>query len=217
MIIPPSPLARVSATWLWFLVCPVLMFFPAAVRTICPHPYLSVYYEILFVGLVPVLFITFGSEKLSEYGITGRGLAKSLFGSLVFVAADRTCSWLISGHWMSFYTWHPSLSFPAKVYYASLGIFAFGPLEMFFIIYLVRNTEQAFQGRFGGFLLSLTVTAFLFGLSHIFYGLGCALEIGVTCFVLGLIFGWTQNSIGPMLGWTLLDQQVWSLASMLWS
>jgi hypothetical protein len=215
----PNPLVRVSITWLWIIILTIfLRVSPITAHKIFPHPYLSSYLEIIFVGLIPVLFTIFGREKWSLYGFTTRGLAKSLVWSLVFVAVSYSYFRFSTGHWISFGTLASSLSLPAKVSYAFLGIFAYGPLEMFFFVWLVCNTEQIFQGRSSSFLLSLTITAILYGLLHfVFQGFGALLGISVTFFILGLIFRWTQNSIGPMIAWTLLNAQVWFLTSLLWS
>jgi hypothetical protein len=215
----PNPLVRVSITWLWIVV-------PSIFLRVCPTiadrlfrpPYFSSYFEILLAGLIPVLFTILGREKWSQYGLTARGLTKSLVWSLVFVAVAYSYSKLSTGHWISFGTLVSDLSLPAKVSYAFLGIFAYGPLEMFFFIWLVCNTEQIFHGGSGGFLLSLSISAILCGLLHfMFQGFFALLDISVTFFVLGLIFRWTKSSIGPMIAWTLLNAQAWFLASLLWS
>jgi hypothetical protein len=219
MMTLPKPLVRVSVTWLWLVIITVLLIVsPAIVHRLFPHQYLSSYIEIVFVGLVPVLFTTFGREKWSRYGLTGQGFAKSFVWSLLFVAVSYCYSGLTTGSWkIGFYALGSSLGFPARVYYALLGIFAYGPLEMFFFIWLVINTEQVFQSKRGSFFVSLTVTAVLYGLLHaIFQGFSAVL-VCVPFFVLGLIFRWTRNSIGPMIAWTWLNQQVWILASLLWS
>jgi hypothetical protein len=215
----PNPLVRVSVTWLWLAVPMILLrISPSIAHGLFRQPYFSSYFEILLAGLIPVLFTIFGREKWSQYGLTSRGFAKSLVWSLVFVAVSYSYSKLSTGHWISFGTLVSGLSVPAKVSYALLGIFAYGPLEMFFFVWLVCNTEQIFHGRSGSFLLSLTITAILYGLLHfIFQGFLALLDVSVTFFVLGLIFRWTQNSIGPMIAWTLLNAQVWFLASLLWS
>jgi len=105
------------------------------------------------------------------------------------------------------------------MYYVLLGIFAYGPLEMFFVFWLVRNTEAAIgKQKKGAALLSLAGTAILYGFAHfIFQGYGAWLGVGKTFFVLGLIGLQTRNLIGPMIGWTILNMQVWSFASMLWT
>lgn len=213
-----SPLFRVSITWLWLAVPMILLrISPSTAHRLSRHPYFSSYFEILLAGLIPVLFTIFGREKWSRYGLTRKGFAKSFASSLVFVAIGYTFSRLSTGHWMSFGTLVSNMSFPAKAFYALLGIFAYGPLEIFFFVWLVSNTEQVFQSKSGSFLLSLAVTAILYGLLHfIFQGFFALLEVSVIFFVLGLIFRWTKNSIGPMIAWTLLNRQPWFLASLLW-
>jgi len=34
--------------------------------------------------------------------------------------------------------------------------------------------------------------------------------------LLGLIYKFTRNSIGPMIGWTLINGMVWAFAELLW-
>jgi hypothetical protein len=214
----PSPFLRVAAAWFGLAVLTAfLLVSPATVTRLCPHRYLASYLEIIFVGLIPVLLTIHARENWSRYGLTRMGLAKSLFWSLVYVAVARGFSRLTSGHWMTAGSLTSDLSFPGKAYYALLGAFAYGPLEMFFFVWLVSNTEHILQGRRGSFFFGLTLTTVLYALLHvIFQGLGAA-TVAVPFFVLTLIFRWTNNSIGPMIAWTLLNQQVWSLASLLWS
>lgn len=214
----PSPFLRAAAAWFWLAVLTAfLLFSPSTVNKLCPHQYLASYLEIIFVGLIPVLLTLYARENWSRYGLARMGLAKSLIWSLVYVAVACAFSRLTSGHWMSFYSMTSDLSFPGKAYYAVLGVFAYGPLEMFFFVWLVSNTEHIFQGRRGSFFFGLTLTTVLYALLHvIFQGLSAA-AVGVPFFVLALIFRWTKNSIGPMIAWTLLNKQVWSLASLLWS
>ena len=214
----PGPLLRVTATWFWVAIMTVfLLTSPSTVHWFSLRPYFAAYVEILFVGLIPVLFTTLGREEWSRYGVTGRGLSRSLAWSLAFLAAERVYSRLSTGHWLNVSHLTCNLSPPAKVYYAFLGVFAYGPLEMFFVIWLAINTEQILQSKKGGFLMSLSITAALFALMHILFQGFSAASVAVPFVVLGLIFRWTKNSIGPMLGWTLLNQQVWFLASLLWS
>jgi membrane protease YdiL (CAAX protease family) len=99
-----------------------------------------------------------------------------------------------------------------------LGIFAYGPLEMFFFVWLVRNTEQAFQGKRGSPLGSLAAMAVFYGWLHFIYqGFAAGLLVSMLFFMLGLIFQRTKNIVGPMIAWTLLNGQTLFLASMLWS
>ena len=183
----PNPLVCVIVSWMWLAILTVfLRVSPATVHRFLLQPYYSSYLEIVFVGLIPVLFTIFGREKWSQYGLTVQGLAKSIFWSVIFVAVVGTLSRLSTGHWIGFGTLVSSLGFPAKVYYALLGIIAYGPLEMFFFVWLVSNTEEIFESKSWSFLLSLAITAFLYGLLHyIFQGLIVGFLAGFIFFVLG--------------------------------
>src|ERR1035437_4744415 len=125
----PNPLVRVGVTWLWLVIITVLLkVSPAIVHRLVPHQYLSSYVEIVFVGLVPVLFTASGREKWSQYGLTGQGLAKSVVWSLAYVAVSYCFFGFTTGNWrIGHYELDSSLGFPARVYYALLGIFAYGP------------------------------------------------------------------------------------------
>jgi hypothetical protein len=214
---PARPLVSVSTAWLGLAFVTVIVRF--RLIPLFPHPYWA-YMELLFVGLIPVSFSIFRSEDWSRYGISRMGLASSIAWSLLYVAVTYCYYRFEDARWMwrDFYPMHSTLSVPATIYYALLEVFSYGPLEVFFIVWLVRNTEDIFFGKSWSFLVSLTVTAILYGLSHfIFQPFIAALEVGITSCVLILIFKHTKNSIGPMIAWSLINGQVWQGASMLWS
>ncbi len=102
---------------------------------------------------------------------------------------------------------------------AVIVVFAYGPLEVFFVTWLITNTDRIFKSENARVSWGLIVTVLLFGLLHILVtqSLANALHVAVTFFLLGLIYKYTGNSIGPMAAWTLINGQVWFLAQLLWS
>jgi hypothetical protein len=210
-----NPLIRVCLAWVGVAVITIVVRFHLI--PLFPHPYWA-YMELLFVGFIPVLFTICHGEDWSRYGIARSGLTKSIAWSILYVAIKLIYYRITDGQWFGFYSLHSTLNVPAKIYYASLEVFSYGPLEVFFMVWLVRNMEDIFPGKCWGALVSLTVTAILFALAHfIFQSFVSSILVGITCFVLSLIFQRTQNSIGPMIAWSVLDGQVWQGASMLWS
>lgn len=77
---------------------------------------------------------------------------------------------------------------------------------------LVLGSERAILSK--GFLL----TVLLFSLVHIIstQDIINAAHVLVIFFVLGLIYKRTRNSIGPMIGWTLINGMVWAFVKLLW-
>jgi hypothetical protein len=215
-----SPLFRVITAWVWLVVVLVLMqIHPAFARRIFGGP-LSSCFEIVMAGLIPVLFTICGRDGWSEYGLRRQGFFKSLLGSAVIVALNYGYSYLSTGHWMQSGILTTTLSFPARIWYALLGLFAYGPLEVFFFLWLVINTGDIFRvGHRNSFWLGLVMTTAIWGLLHIAttHSLSNALGVSTIFFLFALIYHHTKNSIGPMIGWTLINSQAWFLASILWS
>jgi len=60
-----------------------------------------------------------------------------------------------------------SLSFPYNLWYALLGIFAYGPLEAFFVAWLIVNTDIALGSSGRRVSPGLIITTLAFGLSHV--------------------------------------------------
>jgi membrane protease YdiL (CAAX protease family) len=64
--------------------------------------------------------------------------------------------------------------------------------------------------------LGLVITVFSFGLIHILTtDLRNAVYTSAIFLVLGLIYRFTRNSVGPMIAWTLINGQVWYIARLL--
>src|ERR1035437_7809310 len=213
-----NPLFRAIAAWMWLVVVLVLVqIHPAFARRIFGGP-LSSYFEILMAGLIPVLFTICGRDGWSEHGLTRQGFFKSLLGSAVIVALNYGYSYLSTGHWIQHGILTSTCSFPARMWYALLGLFAYGPLEVFFFLWLVKNIGDIFRvERRNSFWLGLVVTTTIWGLLHIVatHSLSNALGVSAIFFMFALIYHYTKNSIGPMIGWTLINNQAWFLASIL--
>ena len=99
-----------------------------------------------------------------------------------------------------------NLPFPLNLWYASLGVVAYGPLEVFFVVWLIVNIDIIFKKLEKMFSPGLIITVLVFGLSHLIFargGIVNAISVTVIFFILGLIFKYTGNSIGPMIAWTL--------------
>ncbi len=105
-----------------------------------------------------------------------------------------------------------SLRFPYNIWYAILSALAYGPLEAFFITWLIVNTDYRFNGLSKTISPGLLVTVLVFGLSHIVLspqgGIMNAIRVSIYFLILSSIFKYTKNSVGPMIAWTLINGQV---------
>jgi len=206
---------KVAITWLWLIVSLLLV---NKMEILRKKPYLMAYVEIVSVGLLPLVFTSICRDDLMLYGIWSKGLANSFLLSGLFIAAYFTIRFLTKGQLInSLLPPSPHLGFPQNIWYVTLGVFAWGPLEVFFFIWLVVNTDRIFPG--GNMIVSwgLIVTVVLFVLLHMLItrSLHNALDVGITFLVLGLVCKYTKNSIGPMIAWTLINQQIWFMVKML--
>jgi len=182
------------------------------IRLLNEKPYLAIYAEIVAIGGLPLLISIICRDDWSLYGIRRNGLGKSLLIAVSLAMIDFLLDLisLLKGQ-----TKVPSfgLTFPWNIFYAILGVFAYGPLEVFFVIWLIANTDKALDVKEEKiFTLGLLINTIIFGMSHIIIapsgGIINALSVTIIFLILGLIYKYTKNSIGPMIGWTLVNNQV---------
>src|SRR3990172_5670971 len=91
------PSFRVLTTWAWSILGPLLLALiilavlqtdlSTARKAYAERPYLSSYFEIIVVGLLPVVFTVVCKDDLSLYGLGRKGLTKSLLLSALVLAS----------------------------------------------------------------------------------------------------------------------------------
>ena len=223
-----QPKFRVISTWLWFIIGGVLAIFIISIfygfnfglafNEIQNNRYLYVYIELFSVGLLPVIYIIVCKDPLSNYGfnLKKRESLLSFLLSLVYIGIMYTIGLIINGKVMNFEIYDFQLDFPLNLFYGIFGIIVWGPLEVFFFIYLVVNTEQILKQDDWKISKGLIITTILFGLSHVLTtNWWNAIYTGILFFIIGLIYKFSNNIIGPMITWTLINGQVWFIAQML--
>jgi len=171
------------------------------------EPYLASYAEVVGTGGLPLLISIIRRDDPRIYGPRKQGLFKSLVLSLSFAIVMLVITIHDKLYFENF-----NLEFPYNIWYAVLGVLAYGPLEVFFVIWLIVNTDAIFSTLEKIFSPGLLITVLVFGLSHIFLspmgGLLNAVKVTGVFMVLGFIFKYTRNSIGPMIARTLVNGQV---------
>jgi len=222
-----SPMFQVVSTWIWFFVGAALTVlailtvfgvdFASAPEVLGEKRYLAVYIEIVAVGLLPVVFTLTCKNGLTQYGLGRKGIKKSLGLSALFTVTLFGFALLTRGQLMTgISTPGFHLGFPWNLWYTALGIFAYGPLEVFFVMWLVTNTDRIFKSENRTFSWGLIVTVVIFAITHIFTtGIYNAFYTGMIFIILAVIYKYTKNSIGPMIAWTLINGQVWFIVQWL--
>jgi len=222
------PLFRVAITWFWdipgaaltaLLIVLLLMTiyhvgFSEGLTSLQESPYLLSYAEIVSTGLLPLILTVYCKEKFSYYGIKTKGLLRAVAYSLPLVVVILLLNYFTPGQKMwEVESFH--LTFPWNIWYAAIGVFAYGPLEVFFVTWLIRNTDNLLHSSSRVLSKGLVITVILFGLLHVITsptaGLANALRVMAEFFILGLIFKATGNVIGPMIAWSLINGQVYAV------
>ena len=219
-----NSILRVVSTWAWwFLGAALAALLVLLVNGIGmnmaffnENPHLFIYIEVTAVGLLPVLFTLICKDDLTGYGFHRRNLTKSLLISLLYVAVMFVIGYLINGQMMSGLNPDLILPFPQNVFYGLAGIVVWGPLEIFFVVWLIENTDDIFHTHEKLCSWGLIITVVIFTLLHIpTSNLTNAAYSGVIFLIVSLIYKKTGNIYGPLLAWTLVNGQVWNMANLL--
>ncbi len=213
-------LLKVSATWVWLLFGPAVMVsilsslwgtkieqtLQRLYIILGKQPYLTSFIEIVFVGLLPLIFTIAGREDLRRYGFRRKGLVKSI----VLSTPIATAITLVRGIQLKSY----NIPFPQNMFYSALTLLAYGPLETFFVVWLIENTETLMDSE-KKISDALLLVVSIYGLSHAFC-ITClniavavlnALIVTLVLLALTAIYRYTGNIYGFILAWTIINRQ----------
>jgi hypothetical protein len=221
-----SPRFQVPATWIWnvigtFTIVAILaVALPRNIAldrsALTQQPSLAlipILSEIILVGLLPIVFSILRRDKAAEYGITDKHLPASLALSAGVVLVYFAYLSIRAGHLST------SVQLPGlyqltvgNALFAGLGLVAYGPLEVFFVVWLIHNTDRIFKTEANTWSWGLLLTIAIYGLLHSYSQGANSLVITAEMMALGLVFKTTRNSIGPMLAFMLMNEYAWFLA-----
>lgn len=106
------------------------------------RPYLASYIELTAISGLQLTIYLFCKDNFSAYSLRKDNTLWSLI-LVVIPAAILLSLRLIQGSGMA-YT-HSDLSFPLNLFYALLAVLVYGPLEVFFVIWLIVNNDEALK------------------------------------------------------------------------
>lgn len=215
----------VILVWIWMFLGSILVIlltayikgvsvnFDRIVDMLNKEPYLASYAEVVGVGGLPLAITLFRRDNLQIYGLQRKGTISSMLLSIPLAIVIFVLRFFYGGLSISSF----NLQFPYNIWYATLGAFAYGPLESFFVIWLIVNTDSIFKSLREKFSPGLLITVVIFSLSHIILspqaGIANVIRVAIEWLILSLIFEYTKNSIGPMFAWTLINGQVFYLVT----
>lgn len=218
---------RVIFTWIWFFVgaiVVILIFFiikgfniEEAMGILNNERHLMVYLEFCAVGFMPLLLSIVCKDDPSLYGLNMKktSLGKSILLSLIFIAILYIIGYLLKGTIMSYPSHEYNLEIPWNFIYGVASVFTWGPLEMFFFVWLVVNTDLIFNDKKIIVSKGLIITTIIFAALHIITtDIQNAVYTGLIFFALGLIYKFSDNIIGPAIAWTMLNGTVWMVSRM---
>ncbi len=172
--------------------------------------------EFSCVGVLAVVFALVARDRRETFGLNRRGLPMSLLfgGGLVLLQATLRYALGEAPFGVTLLEMAQSLAqpFPANVGFALFTALAYGPLEVFYIVFLVVRADQGLRPSrrkilSNGTLLGVGLWASVHVTNAVFVGLVAGLERVVEAFVVGLvlmaIFKYTTCSVGPMVYWTV--------------
>ena len=173
-------------------------------------PYLTIYNELVAVGGLPLAISLLCQDNFESYGLKRVGFLKSISLAITFALVVIIIKFVSGGN--PEYT-HFNLPFPLNIIYSVLAILIFGPLEVFFVVWLIVNTDKVVKSKNDKIVsMGLLITVITFGFTHLiiapYGGIINALKVMVEFLIFGLIFKYTKNSIGPMIAWPLINNWV---------
>jgi membrane protease YdiL (CAAX protease family) len=223
-----KPKFQLLTTYVWFFlgtIVVILIFIiisgfnvGLAMNRIQNNPHLYIFIEFSSVGFFPLLYYFLSEEKPSKYGIYSEDLLKSLLLSFFMIFIYFILGYLLNGQIMTYQSYDFSLGIPWNFIVGIAGIIVWGPLEVFFFIWLIEKTRDAFLSSKNELIISALITSLIFGvILHLITtrDIYNSIYTGIIFLLLSLIYAYTKNLIGPIIAWTLLNGQIWFIGQML--
>ena len=127
-----NPIFRVVGTWIWFFAGAFLTLliilgimgvgFSEMAQVLGEQRHLTLYIELVSVGLFPLVISFLCGDDFVEYGFRQSGIERSLVYSIVYVGVMYLIGYLMTGQIMSDDRAVLSLGFPLNLWYGLGGV-----------------------------------------------------------------------------------------------
>jgi len=121
----------------------ILLSFDNIINVFYGEPYLTSYVKFAGVGGPPLTITLLFKENPADYGLQRRGLLKNLALSAAWVII-KFIPKILNRSWSSEFTSF-NLQFPYNIWYAVFSVFTYRPLDVFFVVWLIVNTDHIFK------------------------------------------------------------------------
>lgn len=171
--------------------------------------------EFFFVGFFPMLLAFRDHDKRGFYGLGRNGATKSIalgISLVVLRAVFRYATGALPFQvGLLAFTQSIAQPYPQNLFLAIIATFVYGPLEVFFITFMVAKLDLGFgYGREKVLTRGMVLGVLMWALIHlgngVFYGLANSVAQVVSNFIYGIllmaVFKYSKNSIGTMLSFT---------------
>ncbi len=220
---------RVIFTWVWFFIgslIVILIFFiiknfniEETLAILNNERHLMVFIEFSSVGFMPLLITIMCKDNLGLYGVNKvkRNILKSIVTSVLMIAIMYSIGYLLNGVIIKYESYDFGLEIPWNIIFGIISVFTWGPLEVFFYIWLLTNTDMIFDERNKLFSKGLIITTIVFAAVHILTtNVLNVFYVGGIFLVLGLIYKYSNNILGPAIAWTMINGTIWFVSQMFW-
>ena len=215
---PMSPLREAIIVYVVSFVIPPIFYVTLPLEFLVSNAYIfGTFLEFFLVGFLCILFAFLNHDSGKIDGLTSEGLNKSLTFGIVLIAFHASFRYAsgtaIFEPKLQALTQSLAQPFPYNIGFALFSGFAYGPLEVFYVVFLAVRFDQALGVASRRVVSKGTIiTAVLFGLLHIgnivFFGPLVIVNVVksiILALVLMTIFRYTGCSLGPMLYWTFTN------------
>jgi hypothetical protein len=174
--------------------------------------------EFLFVGFLPLFLSLHDHDKRGFYGLGLDGATRSIALGISLVAIRAVLRFATGA--MPFQVGLAAFSqslaqpFPQNLFLAVVTTFVYGPLEVFFITFMVAKLDLGFGSGRGkvitrGMVLGVLLWALIHLSNGVFYGLANSVAQVVSNFIYGIllmaVFKYSKCSLGTILSFTITN------------
>ncbi len=174
--------------------------------------------EFLSVGFLPLLLALRDRDRRDFYGVGLTGATKSIILGAALVAVRGLFRYVAGSppFEVGLVAFSQSLAqpFPGNLFFSFITVFSYGPLEVFYITFLVAKLDLAFHSAQGtvltkGVFSGVLLWALIHLNSAVFFGFTFAAAQVVSNFIYGIllmmVFKYSKCSIGTMSSFTITN------------
>jgi|WetSurMetagenome_2_1015567.scaffolds.fasta_scaffold390588_2 hypothetical protein len=174
--------------------------------------------EFFFVGFLGIVFSFISKDKPASFGLTKKRVFASIGLGIAFIGLQSLIYWLLGiaviDYKLDAFSGSLAQPFPLNVFYSAFTAFSYGPLQVFFLIFIADRLNKGLSNSgFGLSYKAIAITIIIWVLPHalnipILGIVAASVQLVKMCIqglVIFLAFKYTGNSVGSMIYWTFIE------------